>query len=435
MNTKTLTVSLLIVALLVAALALRNGAVAWLALPFLCYLGAGIWQSPARETVRLETERQVRRARDGDAPLIEVCVTVRNLGASIDRLNLYDVPPEGIKIIEGRAYRQAALPAGAELQLKYAFRERRGSYAWKTVRAVASDPFGLVEAEYLLPARAEIEIQPERGPLRRLPLHPPGTLHSPGSIPARIGGTGTDFWGVREYHPGDSLRWLDWRLTARHPRKFFTKEFEQEEIADIGLILDAREKTDLRREEDSLFEHSVSATATLAEAFLHQGHRVSMLVAGSQLDAVFPGYGKVQLNKMLNCLARTQTGTSRLYDDLDYLPLRMFSSQALLVVFSPLVRNDWPFFLRLRSAGYHGLLVSPNPFDFLSGGTAQDPPARLALQAARLERALELRDIARLHIPVIDWQVSTPLYPLVRDALSRSRLRDARLRSLNKEAA
>jgi len=51
-----------------------------------------------------------------------------------------------------------------------------------------------------------------------------------GSIPARLGGSGTDFFGVREYHPGDSLRSLDWRLTARHPRQFFTKEFEQEEM-------------------------------------------------------------------------------------------------------------------------------------------------------------------------------------------------------------
>ena len=55
--------------------------------------------------------------------------------------------------------------------------------------------------------------------------------------------------------------------------------------------------------------------------------------------------------------------------------------------------------------------------------------ARLALRAARLERCLELRDIAQLQIPVIDWRVSQPLYPLVRSALNRSFLRrDANLR-------
>ena len=40
------------------------------------------------------------------------------------------------------------------------------------------------------------------------------------------------------------LRRLDWRLTARHPRQFFTKEFEQESIADVGLIVDARGSND-----------------------------------------------------------------------------------------------------------------------------------------------------------------------------------------------
>lgn len=38
-----------------------------------------------------------------------------------------------------------------------------------------------------------------------------------------------------------------------------------------------------------------------------------------------------------------------------------------------------------------------------------------------------LRDIAQLQIPVIDWRVSQPLYPLVRDALSQAHIRrDAR---------
>ena len=99
---------------------------------------------------------------------------------------------------------------------------------------------------------------------------------------------------MREYQPGDPLRRLDWRLTARHPHKFFTKEFEQEEIADIGLILDARQKTNLQIGEDSLFEHAARATASLAEMFLRQGNRVSLLVYQRRYASVFPGYGKLQ---------------------------------------------------------------------------------------------------------------------------------------------
>ncbi|MBN1266905.1 MAG: DUF58 domain-containing protein [Anaerolineales bacterium] len=77
---------------------------------------------------------------------------------------------------------------------------------------------------------------------------------------------------MREYHPGDSLHTLDWRMTARHPHRFFTKEFEKEEIAEIGLILDARQRTNVQIGNESLFDHSVQAAASLSEMFLHQGH-------------------------------------------------------------------------------------------------------------------------------------------------------------------
>jgi hypothetical protein len=32
-----------------------------------------------------------------------------------------------------------------------------------------------------------------------------------------------------------------------------------------------------------------------------------------------------------------------------------------------------------------------------------------------------LNDIAQMQIPVIDWRIEQPLYPLVRNALTRSR--------------
>ena len=249
MNHKTLTIAVLIFSLLLTALMLRRGDLAWLALPFLVYLAAGIFLSPARESIHLQAERVVNRTSAGELALVEVRVTVRNLGVNLDRVDLSDLLPEGVRASQGQVNKRTALRSGEEAQLTYSFREKRGSYTWKNVRAVVSDPFGLVETAYLLPARGEIQVQPERDALRRLPLRPRSTLHSPGSIPARLGGSGTDFWGVREYQPGDPLRWLDWRLTARHPHKFFSKEFEQEEIADIGLILDAREKTDLRLED------------------------------------------------------------------------------------------------------------------------------------------------------------------------------------------
>jgi uncharacterized protein (DUF58 family) len=296
-------------------------------------------------------------------------------------------------------------------------RGRAREFRLEEVRAVVSDPFGLIETGLELPAEGEVQVHPELNKFRPFPLRPQRTLPSAGSIPAHRGGSGTQFWGIREYHPGDPLRRLDWRLTARHPRKFFTKEFEQEEIADIGLILDARRKTDLRAGDDSLFEHSARAAASLAEVFLRQGNRVSLLIYGKPVVKLFPGYGKVQLHQILHTLAQTTTESDAGLDSLQYLPVQMFSSHSLILILSPLAPNDWQLFPRLRAYGYQVLLISPDPFDYAQRMLPADPATRLASRLARIERQLELSKITQLWIPVIDWQIRHPLYPLVRNAL------------------
>jgi uncharacterized protein (DUF58 family) len=327
-----------------------------------------------------------------------------------------------MKITEGDLNRIVQLQPGESAELKYTFTAPRGDFSWKSIKIVASDPLGLVETEMYLPASATIQIRPQVKKFKAIHFRPHSTLHSPGSIPARLGGTGTDFFGVREYHTGDSLRWLDWRLTARHPRKFFTKEFEQEEIAEIGLILDARPSIDLQIGEENLFESCVGATASLAEMFINQGHRVSLFVFGQTMLNAFPGYGKRQLHRIMSCLSKAKIETEkRAYANLDFIPIRMFPSRALIVIISPLTSTDRSLFLRLRAYGYQALLISPDTIDFAFPTLAQDNVNRLAIRAARLERRLRLNDIAQMQIPVIDWQIKQPLFPLVQNALSRSR--------------
>jgi uncharacterized protein (DUF58 family) len=422
MNNKTLVIALIIFSLLLIALITRNGEIAWMMLPFLAYLVTGILQTPPLEKLSLSAKRTLEQNRSNGIASIDANLAVQNNGLETVHLFINENIHEGMKITDGELSRWMALRPGESAELNYAFTATRGNFSWNSIRTVVSDPLGLIETEILLPASATIQVRPPVKKFKAISLRPHSTVHSPGSIPAHLGGSGTDFFGVREYHSGDPLRSLDWRLTARHPRKFFTKEFEQEEIAEIGLILDARQSTNLQIGEESLFEHCVGATASLAETFLHQGHRVSLFVFGKTMSNVFPGYGKVQLHRIMSCLSRAKVETEeRASAHLDFLPIRMFPSHALIIIISSLTSVDRPLFQRLRAYGYQALLVSPDVIDFAYPTLAQDINTRLAIRAARLERRLQLNNIAQLQIPVIDWQVSKPLFPLVRNALTRSR--------------
>ena len=424
MNSRVLTLLLLSFGLLLVALLLHLGAIAWMTLPFLAYLGVGIVQAPDRGKIRLQAVRSVETHREQGNVSVEVNLTLTSQGATLDHLTLSDPLQPGMRVWKGQLRQPGALRSGEETRFSYTFRTERGTFAWKSLHVVAADPLGIIETELEVPAAAQVQVSPELRRFRPFPLQAQRTLPSTGSIPARRGGSGTNFWGVREYHPGDPLRRLDWRLTARHPRQFFTKEFEQEAIADIGLIVDARGKTNLRRDDDSLFEHSARAAASLAEVFLRQGNRVSLLAWGDPMITVFPGYGKVQMNRVLRALAKSSPAleSDGSLDDLQFVPVQMFPSHSLILVISPLAYNDWQLFPRLRAFGYQVLLVSPDPFDYVRTQLASDQPTQLASRLARLERQVELARVARLWVPVIDWPVNHPLSPLVRQALGRAHI-------------
>lgn len=411
---------MLICGLLATALFTARGELALLTLPFLFYLGMGVFSAPATERLQLAAERRVERVLNNDDSRVEVSIMVQNTGSEALCLNVSEKLQPGMKQVDGHLTRQMVLAAGEGEQLVYSYQAVRGHFTWKTVRVAVSDPLNLIETVLMLPAAGEIQLRPKLKKYKPIQMQPRSTLHSPGSIPARLGGSGTDFWGVREYHPGDPLRRLDWRQTARHPHEFFTKEFEQEEIAEISLILDGRRKVEQRIGTDSLFERGLETTASLAEMFLHQGHRVSLLVYGEGMQQAYPGYGKIQLHRIMEVLSKAHIGPEGAsLDNLEYLPIRMFPSRALIVMISPLASNDWTLFPRLRAMGYHVLLISPDPIDFAMRNLEQDSKTRLAVRAAQIDRHLKLRSITQLQIQVIDWKVDQPLLPQIRRALSR----------------
>ena len=115
---------------------------------------------------------------------------------------------------------------------------------------------------------------------------------------------------------------------------------------------------------DSLFEHSVLAAGSLADALLQQGNRVGLLVYSQYLHWTLPGYGKLQRERILQALAGAAPGASQIFDGLQYLPTRLFPAESQIVLVSPLVEDDYLTLVQLRARGYQVMVVSPDPVGF-----------------------------------------------------------------------
>lgn len=411
--------------LLLLSLATLNGGLLTLAIPLLVYVGFSLWYTPEGEpTLRIERTGTHTAVVEGEQ--LPITVTIYNEGADLPELTIAELLPSELRIHAGATRLRTSLAAGAQCQLTYTVTVQRGTFELPGTAVVSHDPFALFPSQTIQPATTHLTVIPNYPQLRSLPLRPRRTLGFSGPIPARQPGSGTNFWGVREYQSGDSLRRLNWQATARHHEALFTTEFEQERIADISLILDTRSEQLLKLGDESLLNHAIRATAGLAASLLKDGHRVGLLLYGYGMAGVPPGYGQQQRARILHKLAEAKPTTSQVFRSFKYLPTRLFPAGTLLIFVSPLAAGDETMLFRLRAQGYGVLIISPNPVTFETRLLPQilppaDQPAPhimdLATRLATLERATFLRQLRQAGIVTVDWPVQTSLDEQIQTAL------------------
>ncbi len=414
---RLLLLSILAYALFILGLASLNGEIIVLSIPLVIHLGAALLFGP--ESLRLQVNRTLSADRVSQGTPVIIRISVTNLGTHLEEVLLEDIVPDTLEVIEGDTSLLTELSPGHTLELEYTVCGKRGRHVFQDLKVRASDRMGFFHRKTILHAPAHLVILPGITWLRRVSIRPLQTRGYAGPVPARLGGSGVDFFGVREYQLSDPVRWINWRVSARHPQVLFTNEYEQERIADVGLILDARRRSEVRIRDHSLFEHAVLATASLAVAFLNDGNRVGLLIYGKLLDWTFPGYGKVQRERILQALARAEPGESLVFDKLDYLPTRYFPARSQIVLVSPLWEDDLPILIRLKARGYQILVISQDPVTFESRAFESDPNVGLATRIASLERTLMIRKAHQVGIQIVNWQVDQPFDHAIHASLGR----------------
>jgi len=418
--------------LFLAGLATLRGELLALSILILVYLLYTLWQAPSN--IELDIQRSLSTGRAPAETPVEVSLFITNRGRSQAELLVEDRLPVGLVLIKGSARRMLTLSSGQTYTMKYSVTGSRGTYTFNAVRIESSDPLGLFRRTAEIQAAGQFVVHPRIVRLGSIAIRPRRTRIYPGSIPARLGGPGIEFFGVRDHRGSDPPRAINWRATARHAAgwyaitpeagkfhpglEFISNEFQQERIADVGLVLDGRERTNLFNG-GSLLENSIEASAALATAFLNQGNRVGLLVYGSYLDWTYPGYGRLQRERIYQTLARARLGDSSVFGGLEGISARMLPVESQIILVSPLANDDRKVLVQLRARGYQVMVVSPDPLAFEVNLLPKTDTLEIALRVARLERRLTIRQLQRAGIPVISWDVAMPFDQAVRPLLMR----------------
>jgi uncharacterized protein (DUF58 family) len=380
---------------LVAALATRLPELVALAAPFAVLPVVGLLTAkPPRVDVAVELERE--RAIEGEEVDVSLEVTAER-GAP--RLDVLLELPKLLTLVGGDdpvalRVRDRAL-VSRELCVRC---DRWGAYVLGRTFARAHGPFGFVTWEWQVDDPRPLKVYPTEEAVRAL-LRPLETQVFSGNHVARQRGEGIEFADLRQFVPGDRIRYVNWRASARRAELWVNQQ-HPERNADVVLFLDTF--TEASNGGRSTLDLALRAASSLVARYLRQKDRVGFVTFGGMLNWLLPSTGTTQMYRIVDSLLDTRIVLNYAWRDIEILPRGTLPPKAIVLALTPLLDDRAvTALLDLRARGFDLVVVEISPEPFLA------PPAgdvqRVARRLWRLRREALRGRFERAGVPVATW--------------------------------
>ena len=215
---------------------------------------------------------------------------------------------------------------------------RRGLFTLGPTSLRSSDPFGVFTVQVHNPASRSLLVMPPIVPLPAIQISSGGRTgegRPRPDAPERTVSAGS----VREYAPGDSLRWIHWPTTARR-NKPYVRILDGTPTSNWHIVLDLDQQVHIGKGFDSTLEHAVILAASLADRGIRARHAVGLAANGSQFTWLAPAVGEAQKWAILRALALADTGEHSLQDVLEKMQSGIRSDTSLILI-TPSTNENW----------------------------------------------------------------------------------------------
>ena len=337
---------------------------------------------------------------DGD---MNVRFIVKNRGLGIGFVEIYDQLPPQARITKGSNYTLLYMRPWQEVSFEYSLKlPLRGHYHLGPVKLRVKDAFDLFYNEKIEESLHSFSVFPQIEVLEEQVIKSRAPKLLSGAMPLNVIGAGTEFYSLREFVPGDSLRSVNWKALAKKG-KMMVNETVREDVMDVILLVDAREVSAVGGGKDTPLEMSCRAAATYAKQLLDERNNVALMVYGETVERVDLDRGEHHLFKILTSLSSAKPqGNLKLEivlkDTLPYIP-----SGSPIILFSSLDDDHTisEAFTNTISRGYTITTVSPSSLDFEE--RMKRIPAQ-PLLIARIERDNLISEIRSFGMQIGDWK-------------------------------
>ena len=255
----------------------------------------------------LTVSRQVseNKALMNDPILVEL--TLENHGRGMEKVILRDAPPARAEVTKGSTSLLCGIDEGDRATLRYEVRfNEPGQYRFESCTVRPQSMFGLTERVLVLPSPLAVRVYP-RHLVKTVDTGPARAFGWSGVTPSKFRGGRLDFMNIRSYVSGDPLKDVNWKASGRLD-KMLVNEWRVERGLDCVVIVDLSSESLPRVGEWSGRGEVITSAYELASSLVGSGNRVGMLLMGSSLDKVKPGFGSRQLRAMVEMLVDSKEG-------------------------------------------------------------------------------------------------------------------------------
>lgn len=380
---------------LLAALATRRPELVALAAPFAVTAATGL-ALVRRPSIDAQVELERERALEGEEVEARVSLFAEH-GA--ERVEVLLELPREVEVMAGDNPLLVRLADGERRELTYRLRCKRwGGFRIGRVYFRTQDAFGLFRHETALDRRQPLKVYPSEESVLTL-LRPLETQVFAGNYVAREKSEGIEFADLRPFVPGDRVRHVNWRASARRG-ELWVNEYHAERNADVVILLDSF--AEARRGDRTTLDHALRAAATLAARYLREKDRVGFVTFGGILNWLLPTTGAVQLYRIVDAMLDTQIVLSFAWRDVSTVPRRTLPPQALVLALTPLLdERSEAALLDLRARGFDLVVIEISPLSLVP--QPEGELGAVAHKLWRLRRDAVRGRFERAGIPVAVW--------------------------------
>ena len=250
----------------------------------------------------ISVTRRIVPDRITEDKIVSIKTILQNRTQEPQLIYINEILPKHIDMVHGsRAYMILLEPKSTCETLNVIRPAFRGHYVIPPAYGEVTDDFGLRSKELLLGKQAYLSVLPPVEDLSNFPLEIRSAQPEIGAFRSGSVGVGTEFFGIREYLPGDEWRHINWKASARHPT-LLSNEYEREHVTNIYLLVD------LTGENLSHLKWSTKVASSLATYLLKTRNRLGVIVIGESISHVKIDGGHRQLLRVIDKLITAEPG-------------------------------------------------------------------------------------------------------------------------------